>query len=162
MKICFSFIFLATCYFFALTSCFCTRGFDENDRPFINAITHKIVNRSGNISPVWSTSINGGNFLIDESDHRSSVIVPASGEYVIFVSLQNVLGTNVIVYRRRSDAEHVIAQSSIEPLGTTICGSVKYLENNDKITFLIEKGRPSAAEIPQFQLFSYLIILSVE
>ena len=162
MKIYFSFVCFTTCFFFTLTSCFCTRGFDESDRPFINAITQKTINRSGNISPVWSTSINGGNFLIDKSDYRSSVIVPASGEYVIFVSLRNVLGTNVLVYRQGSDAELVIAQSSIEPLGTTIFGSVSYLKNNDKITVSIEKGRPKTAAIPELQLFSYLLNLSVE
>ena len=151
-------------YFYAPVSSYCTRGFDEVDRPFINAITQKTtVNRSGNVGPVWSTSINGGNFVIHETDQRTSMIVPASGNYVIFVSLRNILGTNVFVYRQGSDARHLIAQSSIESLGTTFCGTVSYLENNDKITLSIEKGRPrTATTLPELQIFAYLINLFVQ
>jgi hypothetical protein len=141
-------------------SCDCFRGFEESDRPFINAITSETVRRSEGTFPLWSKKSlsSGGNLVVDETE-RTNIIVPASGNYAIFVRLQHVYGHTVHLFLRRAQStQQLITQQPVIKLGTTICGSVSFLEVNDRVSFWVDNGMSTSSS--SLQLFAYLINLS--
>ena len=152
-----SFVYVL-CIYFTSVSCDCTRGFEEHDRSFINIITNVNIQRGKDILPFWfKQGINGGNLVIDRLD-RTSIVVPASGTYAIFISVEGVSGSRVRAFRQGQRGRDLIVQQPVNSLGTTICGSVLFLEINDRVNFLIEKGEPT--DRVSLQLFAYLINLS--
>ena len=144
--------------FLASANCDCNRGFVERDRPLISVFTKEIVHQDGKIFPFWVTDIvNGGNLVVEKSN-PTCIVVPATGIYTIFVTLDGVRGSIVQVVGQTSTIRRHLTQCTLNSLGTTICGSVSYLEANERITFTIENGELTSAS--SMQLFAYLVSLS--
>lgn len=158
MIICKLSIYVFCCYFHLITCYYCTRGFQERDRPFINVITNATLNHGGTIHPLWAQSKRGGNFIVDDRN-RTGVVVPASGTYVIFVISQGISGSNLRVYRYQNNKQFLVVHRPLNAIGSTVCGSVSHLNVGDILTFSMNGGASSPNL--KLQLFAYLLNLSV-
>ena len=145
------------CCNFVLITCFCTRGFDERFRPFINVVTHQTVNRRYYKYPVWFNAKSGGNFVIDDVD-RTGILVPASGIYVIFAISRGISGSFLQVRQRRINQSFILIEQPIVERGTTVCGLVSNLKVGDRLS--VGFADAESSRLPHLQMFAYLLNLS--